>query len=192
MAGLAFKAYAAETVPMSLPRFCLTAVALALAAAVPISASADFGPPKKKVDCRKPENKNKPACKPKAGISSDDEIYNAAYWMARQGQYAQALSVLKGARDAGDPRILNATGYATRKLGQVDAAMTFYHRALARDPDYVLARAYLGEAYLMKNSVAEAEGQLAEIARRCGTACEAYASLSRHIADYRSGRRTKI
>lgn len=175
-----------------MPRISLIVAALALTVVVPISASADFDPPKKKVDCRKPENKTKPACKPKAGEASDDEIYNAAYWMARQGQYSAALHVLKGARDPSDPRILNATGYATRKLGDVDAAMTFYHRTLARDPDYVLARAYLGEAYLMKDAVAAAEAQLHEIGRRCGTACEAYASLSRNIAGYRASNRTEL
>ena len=37
--------------------------------------AADFDPPvKKKVDCSKPENKNKAACKPSHGEANDDEL----------------------------------------------------------------------------------------------------------------------
>lgn len=164
---------------------CLT-IAIALAVADP--AAADFDPPpvKKKVDCTKPENKNKPACKPKHGAASDDEVYNAGYWMARQGHYADALEVFRMARDQNDPRILTGIGFTTRKLGNVDAAFIYYNRALARDPNMVLTRAYLGEAYIMKGDVASAEGQLREIASRCGLNCEAYTQLSKSIATYKA------
>jgi tetratricopeptide (TPR) repeat protein len=164
-------------------RTAFAAAGLGLALALAAPASADFDAPvKKKVDCSKPENKNKPACKPKRGEASDDEIYNAGYWMAREGKYAQALAVFGMAEDQDDPRILTGLGFATRKLGNVDAAFAYYERALARDPNLVLTRAYLGEAYIAKGDLASAEGQLGEIARRCGTACEAYAQLSAHIA----------
>jgi tetratricopeptide (TPR) repeat protein len=153
---------------------------------MPLAATADFGPPKKKIDCTKPENKNKPACKPKHGEASDDEVYHAAYWLAREGRFAEALRVLKAARNPDDPRILNATGFVTRKLGFTDAALPYYQRALAQDPDFVLARAYLGEAYLMKNDLPAAQVQLGEIARRFGTACEAYARLAANIATYKT------
>lgn len=163
---------------------CL-ALGFALAATGP--AAADFDPPvKKKVDCTKPENKDKAACKPKHGAASDDEIYNAGYWMARQGQFAEALAVFRMAKDQNDPRILTGIGFTTRKLGDVDAAFSYYDRALARDPNMVLTRAYLGEAYIMRGDLAAAEGQLREIASRCGTSCEAYAQLSKSIATYKA------
>jgi tetratricopeptide (TPR) repeat protein len=154
----------------------------ALAFCLPVQA--DFGPPKKKLDCTKAENKKKPECKPKAANASDDEIYHAAYWMAREGRYSEALEVLNLARDREDPRILNATGFATRKLGDVEGALPYYHRALARDPDYVLARAYLGEAYLSQGRLAQAKEQLGEIAKRCGTACAPHNYLATRIAQY--------
>ena len=149
-------------------------------------AVADFDAPVKKIDCKKPENKNKPACKPKRGEATTDEIYNAGYWMARQGQYAEARTVFRLAEDQNDPRILTGIGLTTRKLGDVDAALPFYTRALTRDPNLVLTRAYLGEAHIQKGNLAAAESELREIAVRCGTACEAYEQLSRTIATYKT------
>lgn len=172
-------------------RFPLVAVCCSLTLAVMPGppAVADFDPPvKKKVDCTKPENKNKPACKPNHS-ASDDEIYNAGYWMARSGKFAEALAVFRTAGDQNDPRILTGIGFATRKLGDVDAAFAYYDRALARDPGLVLTRAYLGEAHLMKDDVAAAEVQLREIVQRCGTSCEAYAHLAAHIAAYKANTR---
>ena len=53
--------------------------------------ASDDPPAQPKIDCTKPSNKNKPACKNNHGELSDDEIYNAAYWLSRQGQFANAL-----------------------------------------------------------------------------------------------------
>jgi len=169
---------------MSLVRTLFTAAFAAGLLALPMTATADFGAPKKKIDCTKPENKKKDACKPSAGQSTDDQIFNAAYWMAREGKYTEALEVLAMAADQNDPRILNATGFATRKLGHVDKALPYYHKALSLDPNYVLAREYLGEAYLTKGDLASAKDQLAEIQQRCGTACTAYVHLAGHIAAF--------
>lgn len=168
-------------------RSLVAATGLALALSLASPAFADFDVPvKKKVDCKKPENKNKPACKPKHGEVSDDEIYNAGYWMARQGQYVEALATFRRAADQNDPRILTGIGFTTRKLGDVDAALTYYARALQRDPNLVLTRAYLGEAYIQKGNLAAALAELDAIARRCGNACEAYVQLSRNIATYKA------
>lgn len=172
---------------MTASRYALFAALGGLVLAIPGTVRADFGPPvKKKIDCSKPENKNKPACKPKHGAASDDEIYNAGYWLAREGKFAEALVVFRMAANPDDPRVLTGIGFATRKLGDVDAAVPYYARALAKDPDLVLTRAYLGEAYLTKGDLTAAEGQLGEIARRCGTACEAYAHLSAAIATHKA------
>jgi tetratricopeptide (TPR) repeat protein len=147
-------------------------------------ARADDEPAKPKIDCSKPTNKNKPACKPHNGQLSDDEIHNAAYWMAREGRYREALDLLATAQNKNDARVLNATGFATRKLGDVDGALSFYARALEINPNYTLARAYLGEAYLTRGNVAAARGQLAEIETRCGQACAEYGKLKQQIASF--------
>ncbi len=84
-------------------------------------------------------------------------------------------------------RVLNETGFATRKLGNVAAALGYYQRALAVDPNYVYARAYMGEALLMQGDLTAASDQLREIGQRCGTSCPAYGHLAEHIAKFEAG-----
>ncbi len=81
-----------------------------------------------------------------------------------------------------DPRILRITGFATRKLGDVDGAMPYYQRALGINPNDTLTREYMGEAFLTKGDMTSANAQLGEIEKRCGTACEDYAKLAEAIA----------
>ena len=157
--------------------------------ALPIGAAvADFDKPKKPaVDCSLRKNKDKPACQPHRVDATHDEIYNAAYWMNRNGKFAEALDILKLARNQNDVRVLNETGFATRKLGDVAAALGYYQRALAVDPNYVFARAYMGEALLMQGDLSAASDQLREIGQRCGTLCAAYGHLAEHIAKFEAG-----
>ena len=112
-----------------------------------------------------------------------DEAFYAGYWLAKSGRYDEALRYLSMASPQ-DPRVLTYIGYATRKLGRVDDALGYYDRALALNPNYAVARAYLGDAYLTQGAPLKARGQLAEIANRCGTSCAEYAELAAHIADY--------
>lgn len=162
---------------------CAAVIAAAGLAHWSAPAVADFDAPKK-IDCKKKENKTKPACKPSRGNASNDEIYQAAYWLAQSGKFAEARELARKAKDQNDPRILNTIGFATRKLGDVDAAMPFYIKALSHNPDYTVARAYLGEAYLIKGDVVSAKVQLGEIAKRCGTSCSEHANLADHIAKF--------
>jgi tetratricopeptide (TPR) repeat protein len=145
--------------------------------------------PKPKIDCTKKDNKTNPKCQKSLSASetsslNDDELYNAAYWLSRQGDYAGSLALLKQVANKDVPRVLNATGFATRKLGDVDGAFPFYARALTLDPNYTKAREYLGEAHLSKGDVAAAKIQLTEIATRCGTACSGYPELAAEIAKF--------
>jgi tetratricopeptide (TPR) repeat protein len=113
----------------------------------------------------------------------DAELFYAGYWFARTGRYREALSYLELAR-VRDERVLTYIGFATRKLGDVDGALPFYGEALARNPDYTVARAYLGEAHLAKREPEKARAELAEIARRCGTGCPEHADLAAQISLY--------
>lgn len=138
--------------------------------------------PKPRIDCSKPANQNKAACKNKNQELNDDELFYAGYWLARKGDFKLALHYLNQAENPADARILTYIGYSTRKLGRVDEALGYYARALEANPNYTVARAYLGEAYLERGERAKAEAELAEIASRCGTTCEEYKELSQALA----------
>jgi tetratricopeptide (TPR) repeat protein len=158
-------------------------VATVASFAVLSSANAAMDEPvKPKIDCTNPVNKEKPACAPKNGEFSDDQIYNAAYWNAKNGNYKEALAVAALARNKEDPRILRVTGFATRKLGDVAGAMPYYQKALAINPDDTRTRQYMGEAFISTGDMTSANAQLDEIAKRCGKTCEDYAKLADAIA----------
>ena len=90
-------------------------------------------------------------------------------------------------RDRNQARVLSSIGYSTRKLGDVDKGIDYYHQALAIDPNYTKVREYLGEAYLQKGAVAKAKEQLMEIADRCGGPCDDYELLAKAIAAHVTG-----
>ncbi len=118
---------------------------------------------------------------PVAQKLSDSELFYAGYWMARLGRYDQALVYLNAVKSP-DTRTFTYIGFATRKAGNVAGAFPSYRKALALDPNNVVARAYLGEAFLSVGDKVAARKQLGEIASRCGTTCAAYDDLARHIA----------
>lgn len=123
----------------------------------------------------------------KAGMP-DTELFYAGYWLARSGKYEAALGYLTLANNK-DERVLTYIGFATRKLGNVEGAFAFYDRALALNPNYAVARAYLGEAFLSQAEPAKAKAELAEIESRCGKSCAEYAYLANGIARYEAANR---
>jgi tetratricopeptide (TPR) repeat protein len=115
---------------------------------------------------------------------TDDDLYLAGRDLGQQGHYAEALKLFFRIKNREQARVLSSIGYSTRKLGDVDKGIDYYHQALAIDPGYTKVREYLGEAYLQKGDVAKAKEQLMEIADRCGGPCDDYELLVKAIATY--------
>ncbi len=157
------------------------AMVLALATATGVSAGKDIGPAGGCDGFAKGTSAWSDCIGPAAQQLSDADLFYAGYWMARLGRYDQAIAYLSAAK-APDTRTLTYLGFATRKSGNVGKAFTFYEKALALDPDNVVARSYLGEAFITVGNTQAARDQLAEIARRCGATCAAYDELARHLA----------
>jgi predicted Zn-dependent protease len=167
------------------------AAALAIGAVTPQSTWAvgdepSTPPPEKKekkqTKQKKKKQKPKQEKEPKESSLNQDQIYSLGYWQAKTGEYGTALATLQSAPDQGDPRVQTMMGFTLRKLGRLDEAFGYYGKALATRPDATTTRQYLGEAYLQVGDVARAREQLAEIAKRCGTACEDYTALAAEIA----------
>ena len=62
-----------------------------------------------------------------------------------------------------------------------DTALAEYRKALAIDPNFVLAREYLGEGYVAAGRIDLAKLELNEIKVRAGTASEEYRDLAKAI-----------
>ena len=110
-----------------------------------------------------------------------DSIYETARHLATIGRYDEAIVLLYPVSDAQDKRVLNYLGYSWRKSGHVELGLKYYQQALAIDPDYVLAREYMGEALIQKGDIEGAKVQLQEIATRCGETCEPYTALKAEL-----------
>jgi tetratricopeptide (TPR) repeat protein len=118
---------------------------------------------------------------------TDEDLYLAGRDLGQEARYAEALQLFFRMKSREQARVLSSIGYSTRKLGDVDKGINYYHQALERDPDYTKARQYLGEAYLQKGDVGKAKEQLIEIANRCGGPCEDYELLVKAITAYVTG-----
>lgn len=108
---------------------------------------------------------------------NDDDRYDAVRELAYAGAYDRAKAIMASAYQPDDPRFLNYRGFIARKQGDMAQAMEFYTAALAVDPDYLLARSYMGQGLAASGDINGAKEQLAEIAKRGGRETWAYVAL---------------
>lgn len=108
---------------------------------------------------------------------NDTQIYQFARQFAYAGNYDDALTMLKRAKNQNDPRVLTYYGYTNRKLGHVDVAMRYYNRAIAADANNLLARSYMGQGLVQQGDLEGARAQLVEIRDRGGKDTYAYKAL---------------
>lgn len=153
----------------------------------------------KKVACpsgevfdRKAKDKNGKAgacvsMKDKSASLTDDIIYDTGEALALAGRYEEAIDMLTLAANRNDPRVLNYLGFSHRKLGRIEVGMGYYREALRIDPGFTLARSYMGEAFLMRDDVDAAMGQLQLIAATVGTDAREYKLLEDAIDAHANG-----
>jgi tetratricopeptide (TPR) repeat protein len=187
-----------KLISLSLSAFLATAGLSAAFAAGSSSGGAGTGgggssapAPKAALHCKKGEVIKKVAkngvkvdtcVKLKAGILLDEELYQQGRQLAKDGQYDWALEVLAAIQNQNDPRVLNYTGYSNRKAGRIDVGITYYRKALAINPNFVLAREYLGEGYVAAGRIDLAQVELTEIKNRAGVNSEEYKNLLKAIS----------
>lgn len=150
-----------------------------------------WGPPSK--GCQKGYvwSKRQNKCVPKrSNLINDNERYNYAVWLGKSGEHALSLEILAAMSDQTSPRVLTYLGFNHRSLGEWHRGIALYRQALAKDPDYILAREYLGEGYVKAGKIELAERQLVEIKNRCGAHCKSYTNLLMVIADAAKEHRT--
>jgi tetratricopeptide (TPR) repeat protein len=149
-------------------------------------------PSAKKVKCKRGETvkldkskgQYKYSCtKLKAEVLPDNELYQQARMLADEGEYEWALDHLRTIKVQQNAEVLNYTGYANRKAGRLETGIGYYQQALAINPDYVQAREYLGEAYVLAGFDDLAREQLYEIEKRGGGESQSYIALKKFMAE---------
>lgn len=98
----------------------------------------------------------------------DDTLFEAARELAYDGQYAHASAALDAMEEDGTDRILTYRGFLARKSGDLDAGMAYYAAAIDKNPDNLLVRSYMGQAFVEMGNVEAAREQLTEIRARGG------------------------
>jgi tetratricopeptide (TPR) repeat protein len=117
-----------------------------------------------------------------SGVLPDDDLANYAFALAKSERYEDAIAVLDLMQKPDTSKALNYRGYATRKLGRTDEGVGYYLKSLALDPNYVQAREYLGEAYVIQGKLDLAKEQLSKIKTICGAnACDEYSDLEKAL-----------
>lgn len=114
------------------------------------------------------DKKTKKCVDAESNLIDDDIRYGAIRELAYAGKYDRAMLVIASAENQRDPRMLNYRGFIARKQGQIDTAMIYYNQALSIDPDYHLARSYMGQGLIAQGDLVGALAQLREIEARGG------------------------
>jgi tetratricopeptide (TPR) repeat protein len=109
--------------------------------------------------------------------------YAEAVGLINQERYVEAFAALERTRAAVGPHadVLNYMGFASRKLGRLDAALGYYREALRLDPNHLGATEYLGELYIQMGELDRARTQLARLDQLCAYGCAQREELARWI-----------
>ena len=112
--------------------------------------------------------------------------YSTALRLIHHEQYGDAIPHLQNAlaQKPHDADVLNYLGFTERMVGNYQASMAYYQRALTEDPDHKGAHEYLGELYLDLKDLPNAQGQLAILQKLCDGSCDEVDALTKSIATY--------
>ena len=101
-------------------------------------------------------------------VTDPASLIGVARELAYAGRHSDALALLARAPNQDETMVQTYLGYSLRSMGDMARGLDHYGRALALDPDNLLARSYLGMAHLTRGKPEEAAVQLAEIRARGG------------------------
>ncbi|MEM8977862.1 MAG: tetratricopeptide repeat protein [Pseudomonadota bacterium] len=163
-------------------RFGLAAVLICLPALSFAAGSSSDAPPtptKTTTECQEGmvyDESAKECVAPKESRLDDDTLFDAVREFAYAGQYQHAQDTLSAMRRQ-DGRYMTYMGFTERKMGNLDAAMGYYQTALMMDPSNLLARSYMGQAFVEEGKLSLARAELSQIRKSGGRNTWAETSL---------------
>ena len=110
--------------------------------------------------------------------------YNEAIALIAEEKYQEAITPLQSAEKLAstDADIQNLLGFTHRKTGKLDAAASYYKRALEINPKHKGALEYQGELFLILGDKDAAAANLATLDKICWLGCSEYDDLKQAIA----------
>lgn len=123
------------------------------------------------------DKKTNSCVNPQDSNLDQDEMMEAVRKLAYAGRNLDAQGVLRQMHNQNDDLVLTYWGFTNRKLGNRDAANTYYTKAIAQNPNNILARSYMAQGFISEGLVDEAVAQWREIMNRGGEGTWAEASL---------------
>lgn len=166
-----------------IPMTYLTAGLLGLSIASGAMAAGGGGAGTKSPTCKKGEVRDDKTGKcVEESRAGDNALFLSARDAAYAAEYDRAIRLLSMMTNQDQPHVLNYLGFAHRKTGRTAAAMTFYQRALDLDPDYILARSYMGQGMVADGDMTGARRELSQIRSRGGADTWAYVMLENAIS----------
>jgi tetratricopeptide (TPR) repeat protein len=119
-----------------------------------------------------------------ASAKAGDAAYVQAVSLINEHRYQDAIAALQRAKASfgAHPDILTYLGYANRKLGKYDVAVSYYRQALSVAPNHKGATEYYGELMVERGDMAGAKHMLAKLDAICTFGCVEAEDLRRWIA----------
>lgn len=172
-------------------RFTALALALALPLSLPVAglaAGGDTTTPPKPSDTTKEcwgkrvwDDEAKKCVKPEESSLNGQELLETARELAYLERFDDAQAVLAAHPVQTDSRVMTYWGFTHRKLGHSDIALDYYTRAIAQNPDNILARSYMAQGFVETGEYAKALAEWKEIKARGGEGTWAETSLRHAI-----------
>lgn len=118
-----------------------------------------------------------------ASAKAGDTAYLQAVGLINDKRYQQAIDELERAKASfgAHPDVLTYLGFANRKLGRFDTAVTYYRQALAAAPDHKGATEYYGELMIERGDLAGGKRMLARLDSLCTFGCAEANELRRWV-----------
>jgi tetratricopeptide (TPR) repeat protein len=118
-----------------------------------------------------------------ASAKAGDTAYLEAVGLINEHKYQQAIDALQQARTTfgAHPDVLTYLGFANRKLGRYDVAVSYYRQALAAAPNHKGATEYYGELMVERGDMIGAKRMLAKLDNLCTFGCAEADELRRWV-----------
>jgi tetratricopeptide (TPR) repeat protein len=127
------------------------------------------------------DEKTKACIKAEESSLNDDQRYGAVRELAYAGRHDEALAILATMTEGETSRVMTYRGFLLRQTGRIEEGIAAYERAIALNPQNILARSYYGQLLVQMDEQQLAQAQLDEIRASGGQGTWAETALAAAI-----------